>query len=72
MSTMLVMAKKKTGGRPKKIPTEPIQIRVPKPMAEALEQLAARNYRERTVELVLILEEKLRSLGIWPPPDEDE
>lgn len=71
MITIGVMSKNKPSGRPRKIPTVPIQIKVPVPMAEALEQLAARNYHERTTELVLILEEKLRSLGMWPPADDD-
>ena len=65
---MLLMAKKKPG-RPRREPTVPIQIKVAPAMAAALQQLADRNRRLRTLELVLILEEKLKDVGLWPPKE---
>lgn len=74
---MIDMAKSR--GRPKRTkPPVPIQIKVDEDMAAALETLAGRNRRSRTLELTLILEEKLRAEGLWPPkpdaeaPDADE
>ena len=69
---MLTMSKKKPSGRPKGEPTVPIQIKVAAAMAEALQRLAHRNHRSRTLQLVLILEKELRAEGLWPPPSEEE
>lgn len=68
---MLIMSPKK-GGRPKREPTVPIQIKVIPALADALQRLADRNGHLRTQELILILEEKLKEEGMWPPKKEGE
>lgn len=68
---MLLMAPKKKPGRPAKPrQTEPIQIRVDPALARAIEELAARNHHSRTQEIALVLEEKLKAEGLWPPKPE--
>ncbi len=64
--TMVVMTTPKRG-RPKKPKTVPIQIRVDPALAAALERLADQNHHARTQEIVLLLEEKLKEEGLWPP-----
>ena len=34
---------------------------------EALNELARQNHRNRTQTIIMILEEKLREAGLWPP-----
>lgn len=65
---MQAMSKKKVG-RPRREPTVPVQIKLSQAMVDALQRLADRNHRVRTLELTLILEEKLRAEGLWPPPE---
>lgn len=68
---MIVMTKKK--GRPRRPrPTEPIQIRVDPALARAIEEMAERNHHSRTQEIILVLEEKLKEEGFWPPKQEGE
>lgn len=67
---MLLMSKKQPG-RPRRVrQTEPIQIRVDPALARAVEQLAERNHHSRTQEIVLVLEEKLKAEGLWPPKED--
>ena len=62
------MAKKKPPrGRPRK-PTVQIQIRFVPELASAIQAHADEQRHERSQEIVLILEEKMRALNRWPPP----
>lgn len=69
---MIVMAPRKPGpGRPRRPrQTEAIQIRVDPALARAIEALAERNHHSRTQEITLVLEEKLKEEGLWPPTPE--
>lgn len=64
---MQTIMAKKSQGRPKKT-TVPIQIRVVPELAKVLQDYADEQRHERSQEIILILEEKMRAAGKWPPP----
>lgn len=63
---MPLMATPKRGR--KKRSTVQLNIRVVPELAQALQDHADEQRHERAQEIVLILEEKMRTLGKWPPP----
>ena len=66
---MLCMAKKKNTG-PSSVERIPFHMRLPRPLRDQLEQLAARNLTDVSTEIIAACLEKLRAEKLWPPQAE--
>lgn len=63
--------KKKTGRPPRGVPTSPIQLRLPDDLLRMLATCTDTTRRSRTQEIVVAIENHLKTMGLWPPPAED-
>lgn len=72
--TLTMSERKRKPGRPRTSPPDliVIQAKVTPALHAALERAASRLRRTKNAEMVIALENHLKALGLWSPPEEDD